>query len=109
MRGFDLPANVKKVPVHCTSRIDIIDLLKAFECGADGVAVVRCSGVSCKYKGIGQRVSARVDRTKQLITMLGMEPGRIEILTADTSNGNPYNAVCTDFSGRIGKLGLRIK
>ena len=107
IKGFELPGNVKKVPVHCTSRIDIIDLLKAFECGADGVAVVRCSGASCKYKGIGNRVSARVDRTKQLITMLGMEPGRIEILTADTSNGNPYNAVCTDFSGWIKQMGIR--
>lgn len=107
VKGFELPENVKKVPVHCASRIDIIDLLAAFECGADGVAVVRCSGVSCKYKGIGHRVSARVDRTKQLITMLGMEPGRIEMLAADTSNGNPYTAVCVDFSGRIKQMGIR--
>ena len=40
--GLDLPKNVRAVPVHCTSRIDILDMLKAFEIGADGVAVVRC-------------------------------------------------------------------
>jgi formate dehydrogenase beta subunit len=27
--GFSLPENVRKVPVHCTSRIDVNDLLKA--------------------------------------------------------------------------------
>jgi NADPH-dependent glutamate synthase beta subunit-like oxidoreductase/coenzyme F420-reducing hydrogenase delta subunit/NAD-dependent dihydropyrimidine dehydrogenase PreA subunit len=104
--GFTLPDNVRKVPVHCTSRIDVNDLLKALECGADGVAVVRCSGDSCKYKGIGVRVNARVVHTKQLIGMLGMEPGRVEILTADSHNGNAYNTVCADFSGRIKQLGL---
>jgi coenzyme F420-reducing hydrogenase delta subunit len=93
--------------VHCTSRIDVNDMLKAFEYGADGVAVVRCSEETCKYKGIKDRVDARVERTKQLIGMLGFEAGRIEILTADSHNGNPYTAVCNDFSGRIKEMGLR--
>lgn len=106
--GFDLPENVRKVPVHCTSRVDVNDLLKAFECGADGVAVVRCSGDSCKYKGIGSRVAARVDRAKQLIGMLGMEPGRIELLTADSHIGGQYAPVCTGFSDRIKQMGLRV-
>ncbi|MCL5421980.1 MAG: FAD-dependent oxidoreductase, partial [Nitrospirae bacterium] len=106
--GFDVPENVRKVPVHCTSRIDIIDLLKAFECGADGAAVVRCSDGSCKYKGIGNRVAARIERAKQLIGMLGIEAGRIELLSATPANGgNPYAAVCADFSGRIKQMGLR--
>ena len=108
MSGFDLPENIRTVPVHCTSRIDIIDMLKAFEYGADAVAVVRCSEETCKYKGIKDQVAARVDRTKQLIGMLGMEADRIEILTADSHNGNPYAAVCNDFSVRIKKMGLRV-
>ena len=54
--GFDLPKNVRTVPVHCTSRVDILDLLKAFECGADGVAVVRCNDGTCKYRDIAHRV-----------------------------------------------------
>lgn len=105
--GFDLPGNLRKVPVHCTSRIDILDLLKAFECGADGVAVVRCSEGSCKYRGIFNRVEARVERVKKLLSMLGLEDGRIEILHARTADGNPYSAVCVDFAERVKKIGLR--
>ncbi|MBI5100495.1 MAG: FAD-dependent oxidoreductase [Nitrospirae bacterium] len=105
--GFSLPDNVRKVPVHCTSRIDIIDILKAFECGADGVAVVRCSTETCKYKGIEDRVSARVDRAKQLIGMLGMEAGRLEIMNSDSGAENPYSGVCAGFSGKIKQMGLR--
>jgi NADPH-dependent glutamate synthase beta subunit-like oxidoreductase len=57
--GFDLSKNVRRVPVHCTSRIDILDLLKAVEAGADGVAVVRCNDGTCKYRDIAQQVNAR--------------------------------------------------
>jgi formate dehydrogenase beta subunit len=105
--GFELPENVRKVPVHCTSRIDVIDLLKAMECGADGVAVVRCSDNSCKYRGIKDRVAARVSQAKQLISMLGIEAGRMEILTADANDRNSYAAACADFAGRIRQTGLK--
>jgi hypothetical protein len=39
-----------------------------------------------------------------------MEPGRIEMLTAASGDGgNPYAAVCADFSERIRQMGLRTK
>lgn len=105
--GFDLPRNIRALPVHCTSRIDTLDILKAFECGADGVAVVRCQAGSCKYSGIENRVAARVRRAKELISMLGIEAGRVELLTAASEAENPHAAVCSEFSGRIMQIGLR--
>ncbi len=106
--GFDLPKNARTVPVHCTSRVDVLDLLKAVESGADGVAVVRCGDGTCKYREIAPRVNARVKRGQDLLKTLGMEPGRIELLTASTGNGgNPYATVVSDFSERIKQMGLR--
>jgi len=88
--GFGLPRNVRIVPVHCTSRIDILDLLKAFECGVDGVAVLRCNDGTCKYKDIAPRVNARVRRGQELLGMLGIGAGRIELLSVSTTEGvNP--------------------
>ncbi len=108
--GLDLPKNIKSIPVHCTSRIDVLDMLKAFEVGADGVAVVRCGDGNCKYKDIAPRVNARVKRVQDLLGMLKIESGRVEILTAASNNGsNPYHAVCADFSVRIKAMGLRAK
>jgi formate dehydrogenase beta subunit len=106
--GFDLPKNVRTVPVHCTSRIDVLDMLKAFESGADGVAVVRCNDGTCKYRDIAPRVNARVKRVQDLLGMLRIEPGRVGILSAALTNGgNPYAAVCADFSERVKQMGLR--
>ena len=108
VRAFDLPKNVKTVAVHCTSRIDILDLLKAFESGVDGVVVVRCSDGTCKYRDIAPRVNARVKRVQDLLGMLKIEPGRLEILSAKSENGgNPYATVCAEFSERVKKMGLR--
>jgi NADPH-dependent glutamate synthase beta subunit-like oxidoreductase/coenzyme F420-reducing hydrogenase delta subunit/NAD-dependent dihydropyrimidine dehydrogenase PreA subunit len=106
--GFDLPGNVRTVPVHCTSRVDILDIMKAIESGADGVAVVRCDEGTCKYRDIAPRVKARVRRGRELLTMLGMEPGRIELLSASQGDGgNPYATACSHFSERVKQIGLR--
>lgn len=107
-RVSGLPGNVKVVPIHCTGRIDILDLLKAFEAGVDGAAVVRCGSGTCKYRDIEPRVNARVKRAQDLLGMLRIEPERIEILSASSAdNGNAYSVFCRDFSDRVKKIGLR--
>ncbi len=105
--GFKVPGNVRAIPVHCTSRVDVLDVLKAVECGADGVAVVRCGEGTCKYRGIMHRVDARAKRVQDLIKALGMEPGRIEILSAAAGDDGSYAAVCSAFSDRVKEIGLR--
>jgi len=106
--GYDLPANVRRIPVHCTSKIDIVDLLKAVESGADGVAVVRCGDGACKYRDIAPRVNARVKCAKNMLGMLGMDAARIDIVdVAAAAEGNPYASACADFSERIKQIGLR--
>jgi coenzyme F420-reducing hydrogenase delta subunit/NAD-dependent dihydropyrimidine dehydrogenase PreA subunit len=98
-RGVDLPKNYRPFAVHCTSRVDVLDMLKAFEMGADGVAVVRCGEQACKYIKIEPRVSARAKRGQELLRALGMEPGRIGVL--------PSASACGGFSDAVRQLGMR--
>lgn len=110
IHGADLPANFRPFPVHCTSRVDVLDILKAFETGADGVVIIRCGDGKCKYEKIEPRVKARVKRGQELLKALGMEPERIALLNAMTDNGGyPYTAVCTEFSEKVKNLGMRTK
>jgi len=101
LKVVSVPNNVKAVPVHCTSRVDVLDILKAFESGADGVAVVRCGDGNCKYKDIEPRVNARVKRGQELIKSLGMEPERIGVLASSSA--------CGEFSEVVKKIGIRTK
>jgi len=111
VHGADLPVNYRPFPVHCTSRVDVLDILKAFEHGADAVAVVRCGKDSCKYIKVEPRVDARVKRSQDLIKALGMEPERIAVLNAMPSGngGHPYTKICTEFSEAVKMLGIRKK
>jgi formate dehydrogenase beta subunit len=99
--GFNLPENFRIAPVHCISRVDILDILKAFECGADGVAVVGCTTESCKFKGVHERVEARVKRIQELLSMLSIDKDRVALLRASSGNGNPYSKVCGGFAETI--------
>jgi heterodisulfide reductase subunit A len=105
-----VPKNVKVFPVHCTSRIDTLDVLKAFEVGADAVAVVRCGSGTCKYRDIEPRVNARMKRAQELLGALGIDKERIEILSASPAgDGTSCAALTTEFSDRVKKLGLRAR
>ncbi len=106
-RVISIPNNMKAFPVHCTSRIDTLDLLKAFESGADGVAVVRCGSGTCKYRDIEPRVNARVKRAQDLLSAVGIDKARVEIISA--ADGNSYAAMTAEFSERVKKIGLRTK
>ncbi|MBM3241917.1 hydrogenase iron-sulfur subunit [Candidatus Poribacteria bacterium] len=98
VNGTKPPENIRQIRVHCTSRIDILDLLKVFECGADGAYVIACREEDCKYEktsphktksmyppsggGVGgvsiaNRVKKRVEYTKQLISEIGIEGERL--------------------------------
>ncbi|MEK9148541.1 MAG: hydrogenase iron-sulfur subunit, partial [Candidatus Desantisbacteria bacterium] len=46
---LNYPANVKIVKLPCTGKVDIINLLKAFEDGADGVYVAGCLEGNCHF------------------------------------------------------------
>lgn len=71
-RSVKLPSNVRIVQVHCASRIDTLDIFKAFECGADGVAVVLCDEGGCKHPGVTKRVTMRVDHARVVMSAAGI-------------------------------------
>jgi coenzyme F420-reducing hydrogenase delta subunit/Pyruvate/2-oxoacid:ferredoxin oxidoreductase delta subunit len=71
-RSVELPPNIKPVQVHCASRVDTLDMLKAFECGADGVAVVLCDGESCRHPGVTARVIKRVEHVRAIGAPVGL-------------------------------------
>ncbi len=106
--GFDLPDNIYKIPIHCISRVDILDILSAFEHKADGVVVFHCDDGTCKYKGIKERVSARLENAEKVLDSLGIEKRRLAMLSMTSNNGEPYKNACLNFISQIKDMGLRL-
>lgn len=58
------------IPVSCAARVDEVDMMKPFELGAATVVVRRCA--ECRYRGAIDRVTKRIDRTRQILDAAGV-------------------------------------
>ncbi|MCX7913317.1 MAG: FAD-dependent oxidoreductase [Thermodesulfovibrionales bacterium] len=99
--GIELPEEIYKVPIHCISRIDSLDILKAFECKFDGVMVIHCQEGSCKYRNIKKRVVSRLQNVKRLLTTLGIDSDRLTMIPMLSTDGGSIYKECSDFISKI--------
>ncbi|MBN2621345.1 hydrogenase iron-sulfur subunit [candidate division WOR-3 bacterium] len=77
--GKTLPAHVKCIQVMCGGMVTPAYVLKSFELGADGVLIATCHVDDCHYVTGAKRAADVHDTAAQLITMLGIEPGRLKL------------------------------
>ena len=72
-----LPREIRMIRIPCSGRITKSLLFKAFETGADGVALLGCQPGTCRY-GIGTRVAERnVEDTRGILRLLGLGEERL--------------------------------
>lgn len=71
---------LKAIPLPCSGKVDILYLTKAFETGADGIAVVTCRQGECKYLEGNLRARKRVEAVDALMEEIGLGPGRIAVI-----------------------------
>ena len=70
----------KVVSIPCSGKLDILYLTKAFETGADGVAVMICKEGDCRYLEGNMRAKKRVDAVEKLLEETGLGQGRITFI-----------------------------
>jgi len=79
--GSDVPSQVRMIRIPCTGRISKSLLFRAFEMGADGVALLGCTPGSCRY-GSGTAVAERnVSDTRGILQLLGPGEDRLHWAT----------------------------
>jgi len=71
---------LKAIPLPCSGKLDILYLTKAFETGADGVAVVTCKPGECQYLEGNLRAKRRVEAVDTLLDEIGLGKGRMAII-----------------------------
>jgi len=106
VNGTKPPENIRQVRVHCTSRVDILDLLKVFECGADGAYVITCNEEDCKYENISPKVKKRVEYAKQLISEIGIEGERLGYFESSTNPEEVWHQAAEEMTEKVKALGM---
>ena len=99
------PPNLRIIQVPCTGRIDILHLLQAFEVGADAVFVSGCHEGDCHYMAGNYYARKRVERAKESLQKVGLEPERLEMFHVSASEGPKFAAVAQEMTERAYRLG----
>jgi coenzyme F420-reducing hydrogenase delta subunit len=72
--------NIKLVSMPCSGKLDILYLIKAFETGADGVAIMMCNEGECRYLEGNLRAKKRAEAVETLLEEVGLGQGRVAVI-----------------------------
>jgi F420-non-reducing hydrogenase iron-sulfur subunit len=108
MRNSNLHSNdMKLVPLPCTGKLDILYLVKAFETGADGAAVMMCKEGECRYLEGNMRARKRAEAVEGLLKETGIGEGRVAVIQMDDGGIGSTIRKLEDFCLRIASLPRR--
>lgn len=77
-RGHAVDA-IKTISLPCSGKVDIPYLIKAFESGADGVAIVTCKKNECRHFEGNLRAHKRAEAIEALLEEIGVAAGRMAV------------------------------
>jgi F420-non-reducing hydrogenase iron-sulfur subunit len=96
---------VKIVQIPCSSKVDTLPIIKAFEAGADGVFVLGCPDQACHLLDGNLRARKVVNHTKRLLGEIGIESSRLEMFQLGTPEWEHFEQVAEAMTERIESLG----
>ncbi|MFN3308283.1 MAG: hydrogenase iron-sulfur subunit [Anaerolineales bacterium] len=99
------PPEVKIIQIPCTGKMDILYALQAFENGADAVMVAGCMPGDCHFLEGNYNAIRRVERTKDLLRMIGLEPQRIKMFHISSSMASQFVSAVEEMLDVVEQLG----
>jgi F420-non-reducing hydrogenase iron-sulfur subunit len=99
------PPNVTIVRVMCSSMVNPIYVLKAFEGGADGVLVAGCHHSDCHYIDGPVKCDATVDKLRKVLHVLGLEDERLRRELVAASEGVVFARIIKEMVEQLKKIG----
>lgn len=102
--GDSLPESVKIIKIPCTGRLETTQILDSITAGADGVVVIGCLEDNCFHDVGSMLARGRVDRIKDLLNDIKMEPERVEMINAASVSGAMLMLKIRQFEGKLAAL-----
>lgn len=92
------------ISLPCSGKADLLYLLKAFEMGADGLALVTCPKNECHYLEGNLRAPKRAEEANHLLEETGMGNGRVIVLPMNDQGIGEIMAKLSVFREKICSL-----
>ncbi len=97
--------DIRILRVMCSGRVDPALVLKCYERGADGVMVLGCHPGDCRYIAGNEEAQRRVETTRNLMELLGIDPRRLQLEWISASEGERFANVANEFVDTITGMG----
>jgi len=92
---------VKTISLPCSGKIDIPYLIKAFETGAAGVAIVTCRQHECRHFEGSARAHKRALAVESLLEEIGLPTDRMAVLECGESDAGKVVGELKQFIARL--------
>ncbi|MGI6096546.1 MAG: hydrogenase iron-sulfur subunit [Dethiobacteria bacterium] len=99
------PANIRVIRVPCSSRVNPMMVLRAFQRGADGVLVAGCHPGDCHYTSGNYYTRRRMSVFRRLLEYTGIEPERFQVTWISGSEGAKFAQVMNRVTEEVRALG----
>ncbi len=97
--------NVRVIRVMCTGRVEPEFVLKAFQCGADGVLILGCHPGDCHYKEGNYKALRRYYLLKKVLSQFGIEEERLRLDWVSATEADKFVDTINDMVATIKVLG----
>lgn len=97
--------NLKPIRVMCSSRVNPLFILKAFQDGADAVLVAGCHPHDCHYMEGNFYTRRRMLLLRRIMEHVGIDKKRLRLEWISASEGQKFANVVEKFNQEIKELG----
>ena len=84
---------IKILSVPCSSKVETLSIIKAFESGIDGIFVLGCKENTCRLLDGNLRAQRTINYTKKLLSEINIETNRLTMIQLGTSEFKDLNLV----------------
>ena len=96
---------VRLALLACSSKIEILHVLRALEKGADGVALWTCPEKACKFGRGSIRAGKRIERARRILDQIGLGSQRVFLQALDQADAEALNKALKSTVSELAKLG----
>ena len=103
-RRLSLEPAIRIVQLPCSSKVDTLGIIKAFESGADAIFVLGCPAKKCHLLDGNERALKVVNYTKGLLDEIGIGSFRLDMFQLATPEGQHFDRIIKTMTERIETL-----
>jgi coenzyme F420-reducing hydrogenase delta subunit len=96
---------IKIISVPCSSKVETLGIMKAFESGVDGIFVLGCPDNTCRLLDGNARAQRMINYTRKLLGEIDIETDRLSMIRFGTPEFQDFDHVARHMIERIRPMG----